>query len=74
MIRKPVLTAMGLLSYLREILVEATVSASGVKQLTEDSIGCLATVHKPDPDSDVDRYKILADAEDLWRVGSWLNP
>ena len=55
LIRKPVLTAMGLLSYLGEKQVKAEVKITGVKQHTVDSIGAVGTIHEPDPLSRQDR-------------------
>ena len=54
-IRKPILSVMGLLSYLGEIQVNAQITVSGIKQYTKDSIGSLSTIHIPHPYSLSDR-------------------
>ena len=55
LIRKPVLTAMGLLSYLGEKQVKVELQISRVKQYTIDSIGTIGTIHEPSLISRQDR-------------------
>ncbi len=55
LMRKPVLTAMGLLAHLGDVQVDARVTTHGVQGLTTDSVGALATVHNPSPYGEQDR-------------------